>query len=119
MTKLDETNLKPPENTLHVNRWSDLPACTEPAVYRVQCGEEAVLFSIAKKARQVLEGLMHQPLACSSKCRLSQAVLKLRREYGLDIHMQMYDGSESSDGDRYGVYFLKSKIEKVEPANDN
>ena len=119
MTKLHPENQKPPSNTLHVNRWSDLPDCMEPAVYRVQCGDGTVLCSISKKTRQVLEGLMRQPLACSSKCRLSQAVLTLRRDYGLVIDMQMYEGSETSDGDRYGVYFLKSKIERVEPANDN
>ena len=119
MTNSIQKNSQPPANTLHVNRWSDLPDCTEPAVYRIHGDGSSVLFSVSKKRRQVLEGLMQRPLACSSKCRLSQAVLTLRRDCGLVIEMRMFDGSEASDGDRFGIYFLKSEIERVEPANDN
>ena len=105
MTKLS------PVNTLHVNRWDDLPDDIKPATYRVV--ETNHKFTVQKKTRQTLEGLINQPVASASKCRISDRVLLLRRDCGLNIEMEMFRGDGTTQGENYGVYFLKSEIERV------
>jgi hypothetical protein len=107
---------QPPLNTKHISKWSELPDCKDPAMYSIIVNGERRTFLVSKKKRQVLEGLIHHPLACASKCRLSDCVLHLRRDYGLDIEMKMYQSADESDGESYGVYFLKSEVERVEEA---
>lgn len=107
----DKTIEQPPLNTLHVNRWDELPDCKEPAMYSVTVNGEPKTILVSKKNRQVLEGLINQPVACASKCRLSDNVLHLRRDHGLDIEMKMYKSTDKSGGESYGVYFLNSEVE--------
>ena len=104
-----------PSNTLHVNRWTDLPDRLDPARYRFIKNGEVHEFTAHKKARQVIEGLMIRPIACASKCRISHYVSLFKRDNGIDIDMTMYrpkDGSPQGGGG-FGVYTLQSKIERV------
>lgn len=105
----------PPKNTLHVNRWTELPNCLEPAQYCYSKDGKEVYFTTSKKARQVLEGLMQRPIACASKCRISHYVSVFKRDHGLEIHMTMYrpEGNTPQGGESFGVYTLKSNIERV------
>lgn len=107
---------QPPLNTKHIDKWPELPDCKEPAMYSVIVNGERRTFLVSKRKRQVLEGLINYPIACASKCRLSDSVLHLRRDFGLDIEMKMYQSADESDGESYGVYFLKSAVERVEEA---
>ena len=100
-----------PSNTLHANRWSDLPDMTEQVTYRVIDTDHH--FTVRKKTRQTLEALLKQPVASASKCRISDRVLILRRDCGLDIKTETFKGDGTSESESFGVYFLKSKIEKV------
>ena len=102
---------KTPVNMLHANRWDEFPDTVKPATYRIVGTDHK--FTIQKKTRQTLEGLINQPVACASKCRISDRVLLLRRDCGLNIEMEMFRGDGGSQGENYGVYFLKSEIERV------
>ena len=102
---------KPPVNTLHANRWDEFPDTVKPGTYRVIDADRT--FTVRKKTRQTLEGLLNQPVACASKCRISDRVLILRRDCGLNIEMEMFQGDGTSQGENYGVYFFKSEIERV------
>lgn len=105
-------NKKPPRNTLHVNRWSELPDCVDPHTYQTVKPDGAFSkFTVSKKSRKVLEGLIKQPVACASKCRLSHFVMLLRRDFNLDIEMKMFKGE--TEGESYGVYFINSKVQRV------
>ena len=113
-TKPENTSTQeiiPPANTIHVSRWDDLPDEIKPATYRVI--DTGHTFTVQKKTRQTLEGLIRQPVACASKCRVSDRVLLLRRDCGLNIEMEMFKGDGHSQGESYGVYFLKSKVERI------
>ena len=103
---------KAPANTLFANRWNDLPDSVKPVTYRIAGANGK--FTVQKKTLQVLEALMIQPVACGSRCRISDRVLLLRRDCGLTIEMKMYKGDGTSQGENYGVYFLKTEIERVE-----
>lgn len=105
---------KPPSNTLFADGWDDLPDTTHPAAYRIEGQDQT--FTVRKKTRQVLEALMRQPVACASRCRISDRVLLLRRDNGLTIKMTMFPGDGTSQGEAFGVYFLKSEIERAEEA---
>ena len=105
-----------PPNTLHANRWDEFPDTVKPATYRIVGTDHK--FTIQKKTRQTLEGLRNQPVACASKCRISDRVLILRRDCGLNIEMEMFQSDGDTQGESFGVYFLESKVERIVEAND-
>ena len=109
----DKTQIKrPPADTLHVNRWTDLPDATAPAKYLARTDGKETLFTASKKTRMVLEALRQRPLACASRCRLSHFVSLLRRDCGLEIEMTMFKGDpeNSQGGQAFGIYELKSTV---------
>jgi hypothetical protein len=105
-------NPKPPANTLHVNRWTDLPDTVAPAKYLASHNGAETLFTASKKMRQVLEALRQRPLACASRCRLSHYVSLLRRDCGIEIEMEMFRGDphNSQGGQAFGIYRLQSTV---------
>ena len=111
---MDKSNT-PPKNTLHVNRWTDLPDTNAPARYYFIKDDKRYEFTASNKLRVVLEGLMKQPIACASKCRISQYVSNLKRDHGVDIETVMYSAQNPTPqgGESFGVYFLHTKIERV------
>jgi len=112
MAKL--SNEKPPVNAKRVYRWADLPSLTTPARYRItDPDQEPCEFVVANHPRQVLEGLMRHPIYAASYCRISDQVLPLRRDHGIDIECQMYSNDPETGRSRYGVYTLVSKVCRV------
>lgn len=104
----------PPSNALRVYRWTDLPNLTAPALYRVtDPGQEPREIYASKHKRQVLEGLMRSPLYAASYCRLSDQVLPLRRDNGVNIECKMYRGDAETGRQKYGIYVLVSQVELI------
>ena len=104
----------PPANALRVYGWSDLPNLTEPALYRItDPGQEPREIYASKHKRQVLEGLMRSPLYAASYCRLSDKVLPLRRDDGVNIECKLYSNDPETGRERFGIYFLVSKVELI------
>ncbi|CUH45419.1 hypothetical protein [Ruegeria atlantica] len=105
----------PPTNALRVYRWADLPNLTASALYRVtDPGQEPREIHASKHKRQVLEGLMRSPLYAASYCRLSDNVLPLRRDDGVNIGCKLYRNDPETGRQRYGIYFLVSTVELIE-----
>ncbi len=106
---------RPPSNAKRIYRWADLPDATEPALFRItDPGHEPRVIGASKHKRQVLEGLMQHPLYAASYCRLSDQVLPLRRDDGVDIACEMYRNDPETGREKYGVYVLKSKVERID-----
>ncbi|MEX0319031.1 MAG: hypothetical protein AB3N21_13820 [Ruegeria sp.] len=104
----------PPANALRVYSWANLPNLTAPALYRVtDPSQEPREIWASKHKRQVLEGLMQSPIYAASYCRLSDQVLPLRRDDGVNIECKMYQNDSDTGRQRYGVYVLVSKVELV------
>jgi hypothetical protein len=113
MTEMNEQ--KPPSNARRVFRWNDLPETTGYAWFRVTApGAEPRKILVRNHQRQVLEGLMQAPIYAASYCRISDQVLSLRRDHGLDIECEMYRNDPETGRERYGVYVLRSKVERIE-----
>ena len=109
------TTTKPPPNAKRVYRWDDLPPTLDAALYSVADGDgEVRIISASRRKRQVLEGLMRAPLFAASYCRISDKVLPLRRDDGIDIECEMYRNDPETGRERYGVYVLKSKVERID-----
>lgn len=108
----------PPSNAKRIYRWTDLPSNTSPALFRVtDPGQEPREIVVSKHQRQVLEGLMRSPIYAASYCRLSDQVLPLRRDHSVDIECIMYSNDKETGRQRYGVYFLVSKVERIKVEN--
>lgn len=111
--KTNEGN--PPKNTRRVYAWKDLPSTHKPAQYRItDPGQEPRTITVSRRKRQVLEGLMLAPIHSASYCRLSDKVLPLRRDHGVDIECTLYKNDNDTGRDRFGVYTLNSKVERLE-----
>lgn len=109
-----QTKQDPPPNARRVYRWDDLPRATGFARFRVtDPGQDPREISVRNNQRRVLEGLMKSPVYAASYCRISDQVLPLRRDHGVDIECQMYSGDEETGRQRFGVYVLRSKVERI------
>lgn len=103
------TTGKEPTNTLRVMRWADLPNANVQQTFKVTSPQgKSHIITVSKHALQVLLGLWAQPVYASSLARIGEYVRVLKAEHGVEIHTERYD----SNG--YGVYFLVSKIEKID-----
>lgn len=104
----------PPQNAKRIYRWADLPAPTKTAFYRISDpGQEPRTIVVSKHMRQVLEGLMQHPIYAASYCRISDQVLPLRRDHGVNIRCDMYSNDKETGRSRFGIYVLESKVERV------
>lgn len=111
---------RPPSNAKRIYRWADLPDAMEPALFRItDAGQEPREIVASKHKRQVLEGLMQHPLYAASYCRLSDQVLPLRRDDGVDIACEMYRNDPETGRQRFGVYVLRSTVERVDIGEAN
>ncbi len=109
-----KNNENPPANTKRIYRWADLPNTTENQTYWVtNTGQDPRKVILAKRTRQVLEGLMRSPIHSASYCRLSDHVLPLRRDHGIDIRCDMFANDVETGRTRYGVYVLVSQVQPV------
>lgn len=107
----------PPPNTRRVYGWNDLPARTSPASYWIEAKDrDRRRATLSKHTRQTLEGLMRSPLYAASYCRLSDQVLKLKADHGIDVECQMYRGDPETGRLRFGVYFLRSVVTPIDDA---
>jgi hypothetical protein len=102
---------RPPHDAKRIYRWADLPSATEPACYTVDpYGEDRRVITVSRHMRQVLEGLINQPIFAASYCRISDQILPLRRDHGLAITCTMYRNDPETGRERYGVYTLETKV---------
>ncbi|MGD1885456.1 MAG: hypothetical protein ACFB11_24680 [Paracoccaceae bacterium] len=106
---------RPPSNAKRVYRWADLPDLRQPALYRVtDAGHEPREIVVSKNKRRVLEGLLRSPIFAASYCRLSDQVLPLRRDEGINIECKMYRNDADTGRQKFGVYSLVSSVERIE-----
>ncbi len=108
-------NTHPPRTAKRVYRWDDLPNETMGAVYTVTNeGQEPRDVFVHKNQQRMLEGLMRSPIYAASYCRLSDQVLPLRRDKGIEIRCDMYKSDPETGRERYGVYSLVSEVTRKE-----
>lgn len=110
---------QPPRNARRsIYAWKHLPQGTELASFLIENdGQEPFEVTLSKHQRQVLEGLMQYPVYAASYCRISDQVSPLR-EMGIDIETKMYRNDPETGRERYGVYFLHSKVTPLFPQRE-
>ncbi len=106
-----EPGAKPPPNTQDIGKWTDCKAETAVASFLVEDDDTTIRkITVSKNKRRVLESLMRGPVMAASRCRISDQVLPLRRDYGLDIVCTIYKNDANTGREVYGVYTLASKV---------
>ena len=104
----------PPKNALRVNAWRDLPSDRTPARYRLTLDDGKTRdFTLAKGNRVIMDALITQPVYCASPVRISMRVCVLRNEYSVPIHLEMFDNDAATGREKYGIYFLNAKVERL------
>lgn len=107
----ETNNLKPPKSAVHIWGVKDLTRERSLGLFEVTNGDnEPFIAAIKKRDRQVAETINKYPLFCASPLRLSDSVLRLRRDHGLNIETETYKG----DNGTYGIYVLRSRLRLIE-----
>lgn len=102
--------MKPSEVKRHarrINRKAELPRERGLAFFRRKddrTGES--LSSVKNRDRQIGEAIINAPLFCASPLRISDAVLRLRREHGWPIATEIFSEGAGEDRSTYGIYYL-------------
>lgn len=105
----------PPSDTKRIYQWTELSNRRKAATYVVETeGQKPRMFTASHHKRQVLEGLMRWPILAASYCRISDQVLLLRRDCGLEIICTVYPGDPVTGREKYGVYSLASDVRCVD-----
>ncbi len=106
----------PPANAQRVRCAEDLPQTRSPAKYEVRMGGETKTLVLHKRRRQVLELLMRNPVYCASPVRLSDIVMVLKRDNGLDVETLTFPGDPKLGIGDFGIYILRSHVLRADTA---
>jgi len=106
---------KPPSNALNSGNWNAISKQTKRTTFEVLGGDgKSRTISVANNCLRVLDCLTKRPLYCASRARISQEVSTLKHRYGLDIETLLYRNDPQTGRKTYGVYFLRSKVKRVD-----
>ncbi len=114
-TSNQTNNIRPPASALRVEAWRDLPKDGAAARYKITREDSGVsVITLAKGNRIILDALLEQPVYCASPVRVSDRVCILIHKYGVPITKEMYENDESTGRDKFGVYFLNGRVERLD-----
>lgn len=104
-----------PKNAKRIYAWKDFKCDKRPEKFTVQDeGDEPRTIALSNNKKRVLVGLMGGPIFAASYCRISDQILPLRRNYGLNITCTIYKGDPETGREIYGVYTLESKVTRID-----
>lgn len=92
-------------------RRADLPNARNLAAYTwlSNDGEESLTI-VAKRDRQVLDAIIDSPVFCASPVRVSDSVLRLRRDHGLPIETETFSERDGDESLTFGAYYLAADV---------
>ena len=94
-----------------ITRRADLPKTRELKRYTWRDGDGAEhSTAISKRDRQIAEALIAQPLFCASPVRVSDSVLRLRRDHGLPIETEIFSERDGGEALTFGIYHLTAEV---------
>lgn len=106
-----KTEATPPENTRWITSRHDLPLRRGGAYYEVHRAEGTrETLTLSNRKRQVLDALMRSPIYCASPIRLSDIVLLLRNENGINIETEFFQENDGIENTRFGIYILVDQV---------
>ncbi|MGK7650874.1 hypothetical protein ACSQ76_00045 [Roseovarius sp. B08] len=106
-----KTDTKPPQNTQWIISRLDLPRRRGGARYEVQHADgERETITLSNRKRQVLDALVRSPIYCASPVRLSDIVLLLRNENGINIETEFFQENDGIENTRFGIYVLVDQV---------
>lgn len=94
-------------------RRRDLPQTRNPAKYTWRDDEgTAQNTRLSKRDRQILEALLEGPIYCASPLRISDSVLRLRRDHGLPVKTEVFSERDGEEALTFGVYRVTGQVER-------
>ena len=109
--KHQDSKVLPPPNAISLDSWDDAEKApkAQVAILRSPTGDQRQ--TVLKDGNlRILKTLAKAPLYCASRVRISDRVLILKRDHGVNIRTDMYRAPEGSDCDRFGVYTLLDDV---------
>ena len=94
-----------------ITRRADLPQNRRLAAYSWPDGMGGECVAMVKnRDRQVADALIQGPLWCASPVRVSDSVLRLRRDHGLPIETEYFSERDGDEKLTYGAYHLTAEV---------
>lgn len=105
---MQKAKLKEPRHIFNVAALSKSRSARR---YRANSGKTTI---VAKRDRQVLDTLIIGPVFCASPVRLSDSVLRLRRDHGIEVETEFLESTQSDGAKcRYGYYVLADSVTPI------
>ncbi len=95
-----------------ITRRSDLPQARGLAAYiwnDPDVGEVRTI--VSKRDRQVLDAIIKSPVFCASPIRVSDSVLRLRRDHGVPVLREDYTEQDGDETLNFGIYHLGANVQ--------
>ncbi len=93
-------------------RRADLPQQRALAAYLwLDVIGEASKAVVGKRDRQVLDAIINSPVFCASPIRISDSVLRLRRDHGLPIETETFTERDGDENLTFGAYFMDADVQ--------
>ena len=100
----------------HIWGKKDLPQDRAPWVYEIHNEEgKAQRIILKNRTRQTIDALNRGPIFAASPVRLSNSIMILRRDYGVEIETHIFSANDGSGGS-YGIYELTSRVKPIDRA---
>ena len=100
----------------HIWGKKDLPQDRAPWVYEIQNEEgKAQRIILKNRTRQTIDALNRGPIFAASPVRLSNSIMILRRDYGVEIETHIFSANDGSGG-VFGIYELTSRVKPIDRA---
>lgn len=95
-----------------ITRRADLPQQRTLAAYqwRDVIGETSKTL-VGKRDRQVLDAIIATPVFCASPVRVSDSVLRLRRDHGLPIETETFTERDGDETLNFGAYYMDADVQ--------
>ncbi len=99
------------QSAKRILRRADLPKSRNLAAYTwpTEDGGESRTI-VAKRDRQVLDAIIDGPVFCASPVRVSDSVLRLRRDHGVPIETETFSERDGDESLTFGAYYLTADV---------
>lgn len=113
-TKKVDPESGPPANATSILAWDDcVPTPKKDTVTLISPEGDERTITLTKGNLRILRTMQRSPVYCASPVRISDRVLILKRDYGVNIRTDMYAAKGGTECERFGVYTLLDTVHPV------
>lgn len=104
----------PPPNSQRNMSWDDFPQAQSPETFElVSPSGDIHNITLGKGTLRVFKALVNGPLYAASPVRISDRILILKQDHGVNIQTLMFNNDRVTGRQRFGVYVLMDTARRL------